>query len=95
MFVYVFVKGIEKGYLDLSYIKVFERVYEGIIYRFVEEDENGFLNFNGVCMVVGFGGNFYRDGLYEYYISELIKINDLKGVGVFLKVSVWIERFFK
>lgn len=95
MFAYALAKGIEKGYLDSSYVKALERAYEGIIYRFVEEDENGLLNLNGVCMVAGLGGNPYRDGSYEYYISEPIKTNDLKGVGAFLKASAWIERLFK
>jgi len=95
MFAYALAKGIEKGYLDSSYIKALERAYEGIIYRFVEEDENGLLNLNGVCMVAGLGGNPYRDGSYEYYISEPIKTNDLKGIGAFLKASAWVERLFE
>jgi unsaturated rhamnogalacturonyl hydrolase len=95
MFAYALAKGIEKGYLDSSYIKALERAYEGIIYRFIEEDENGLLNLNGVCMVAGLGGNPYRDGSYEYYISEPIKTNDLKGIGAFLKASAWVERLFE
>ena len=77
------------------YKRQLERAYEGIIYRFVEEDEEGLLNLNGVCMVAGLGGNPYRDGSFEYYISEPIKTNDLKGVGAFIKASAWIERLFK
>lgn len=44
--------------------------------------------FEKVCVVVGFGGNFYCDGSFEYYMSELICLNDVKGVGLFILVVV-------
>lgn len=94
MFVYALAKGIHNGYLSSKYLDALERAYEGIIYRFIEKDMNGHLSLNGVCMVAGLGGNPYRDGSYEYYISEPIKTDDLKGVGAFLKASAWVERLF-
>lgn len=36
---------------------------------------------NGVCSVAGLGGEPYRDGSYEYYLSEKVVANDPKGVG--------------
>jgi unsaturated rhamnogalacturonyl hydrolase len=38
---------------------------------------------NGICRVAGLGGDPYRDGSYEYYLSEKIVANDPKGVGPF------------
>ncbi|WP_162150354.1 glycoside hydrolase family 88/105 protein [Asticcacaulis sp. AC460] len=36
---------------------------------------------NGICRVAGLGGTPYRDGSYEYYLSEKVVANDPKGVG--------------
>ena len=35
----------------------------------------------GICGVAGLGNVPYRDGSYEYYISEPVIANDPKGVG--------------
>lgn len=39
---------------------------------------------NGICGVAGLGNRPYRDGSYDYYISEPITPNDPKGVGPLL-----------
>ena len=39
----------------------------------------------------GLGGNPYRDGSFEYYISEKVVTNDFKGVGSFILASIEIE----
>ncbi|MEM9964446.1 MAG: glycoside hydrolase family 88 protein, partial [Asticcacaulis sp.] len=36
---------------------------------------------NGICGVAGLGNRPYRDGSYDYYISEPVTPNDPKGVG--------------
>src|SRR4030095_16101989 len=41
----------------------------------------------GTVSVAGLGGNPYRDGSYEYYLSEKVVTNDPKGVGAFLMAS--------
>jgi len=38
--------------------------------------------------VAGLGGNPYRDGSFEYYISEPRRDNDPKGVGPFIFASL-------
>jgi unsaturated rhamnogalacturonyl hydrolase len=92
MFVYAMAKGIDKGYLAEEYISVLVKAYKGIIDNFIEVDEKGLVNLKGTCMVAGLGGTPYRDGSYEYYVSEPIKYNDLKGVGAFIKCSAAIEK---
>jgi unsaturated rhamnogalacturonyl hydrolase len=92
MFVYAIAKGVRKGYLGREVVAVARRGYEGVLKQFVEVDEQGLVNLNGICSVGGLGGEPYRDGSFEYYISEKIVTNDYKGVGPFIMASVEMER---
>ena len=44
------------------------------------------------CAVAGLGGNPYRSGDYEYYISEPVRDNDPKAVGPFINLCLERER---
>jgi unsaturated rhamnogalacturonyl hydrolase len=90
MFVYALAKGVRLGYLDKKYAAVARKGYEGIVKTFVAT-ENGALAFNGTVSVGGLGGNPYRDGSYQYYLSEPLRKNDLKGVGPFILASTEME----
>jgi unsaturated rhamnogalacturonyl hydrolase len=37
------------------------------------------------------GGNPYRDGSYEYYLSEKVIANDPKGIGALVLAAMEIE----
>lgn len=91
MFVYALAKGVRRGYLPASYLDVVRRGYRGILARFVKEDASGRLNLEGTVSVSGLGGNPYRDGSYEYYLSEKVVTNDPKGIGAFLMASAEME----
>ena len=91
MFVYALLKGVRKGYLNESYIVPAEKGYQGILKEFVEEEKDGTLSLNNTVSVGGLGGSPYRDGSYEYYLSEPIRKNDLKGVGPFIFASTEME----
>lgn len=52
------------------------------------------MNYIGIVVVGGLGGKFYCNGIYVYYFSELVVLNDFKGVGLFMMVSVEILRVF-
>jgi len=91
MFVYALAKGVRNGYLPASYMKVAERGYQGILKQFVKYDANGRLNLEGTVSVAGLGGNPYRDGSYEYYLSEKVVTNDPKGIGAFLLAATEME----
>lgn len=91
MFVYALAKAIRQGYLPASYFKVAQKGYDGITTRFLETDANGQLNLKGTVSVAGLGGNPYRDGSYQYYLSEKVVTNDPKGVGAFLMASNEME----
>jgi len=92
MFVYAIAKGVRNGYLDEEALAVARRGYEGILKQFVEVDEQGLVNLNGICSVGGLGGTPYRDGSFAYYVSEEVVSNEYKGVGAFILASVEMER---
>jgi unsaturated rhamnogalacturonyl hydrolase len=92
MFVYALAKGVRKGYLSASYMRVAENGYRGIVKEFLRTDANGQLNLEGTVQVGGLGGNPYRDGSYEYYLSEKVITNDPKGVGALLLAATEMER---
>ncbi|MEC8786145.1 MAG: glycosyl hydrolase family 88, partial [Pseudomonadota bacterium] len=45
-----------------------------------------------VCAVAGLGGNPYRDGSFDYYMSEPIRANDAKGVGPFILAAHYLNK---
>lgn len=91
MFVYFLAKGIKKGYIDEAYWPLAERGYQGLLNHLIKVDQSGLVNLTQICRVAGLGGNPYRDGSYEYYISEPMVENDLKGIGPFIMASLQIE----
>lgn len=91
MFVYTIAKGVRMGYLDPSFEKVAEKAYEGIKKEFLVTDENGALHLNGTVSVAGLGGKPYRDGSYEYYLSEKVVQDDPKGAGAFIMAANEME----
>jgi len=92
MFVYALAKGVRKGYLPASFKQIAQKGYQGIINKFIETDANGQVNLNGTVSVAGLGGTPYRDGSYQYYLSEKVVQNDAKGVGAFIMAAVEMER---
>ena len=90
MFVYTLAKAVRLGYLPSSFLPVAKKGYGGIIKKFISVD-NGQMNLQGTVSVSGLGGKPYRDGSYQYYISEKVVTNDPKGVGAFILASNEIE----
>ena len=89
-FVYAIAKGVRKGYLPVTKISIAKNGYDGIIKRFIKI-ENGQTNLYGTVKVSGLGGTPFRDGSFEYYMSEPVIVNDPKGIGAFLLASNEIE----
>jgi unsaturated rhamnogalacturonyl hydrolase len=92
MFVYAIAKGVRRGYLGAEYVAIAKKGYEGILAQFVTVDEQGLVNLDGICAVAGLGGKPYRDGSYEYYVSEKTIANEYKGVGTFVMASSEMEK---
>ena len=91
MFVCAIAKAVRLGFLPASYIEVSKKGYAGILKQFIETDANGQTNLKGTVTVSGLGGIPYRDGSYEYYMSEKVIVNDPKGVGAFLQAANEME----
>ena len=91
MFVYALARGVREEYLATSYIPIVEKAYQGILREFVKTDASGQLNLEGTVSVAGLGGNPYRDGSYEYYLSEKVVTNDPKGIGALLLAVTEME----
>lgn len=94
MFVYALAKSIRLGYLSRSYSENTERAHKGLIKEFTSTLPNGNIDLNRVVEVSGLGGKKkYRDGSFEYYMSEPVVSNDPKGVGPFILASSEMEIF--
>ncbi len=91
MFVYALAKGVRKGYLPDKFMQTAKKGYNGILKNLIKVDPDGQVNLTGTVTVGGLGGHPYRDGSYEYYISEPVKTNDPKGVGAFIMAANQME----
>lgn len=91
MFAYTLLKGARMGYIDHSFKNAGVKAFNGIIKEFISHNPDGTINVEKAVSVGGLGGNPYRDGTYEYYLSEPIRLNDLKGVGPFIFAAIEME----
>ena len=92
MFAYALLKGARLGYLNARFSDTGQKAYSGILREFVVQDTDGSWHLDKVCSVAGLGGTPYRDGSYEYYISEPVRRDDLKGAAPFILAGVELER---
>jgi unsaturated rhamnogalacturonyl hydrolase len=79
MISYGMMRGARLGVLSHEMQAEGLRSFHACVDRFLTERE-----LTGICGVAGLGNVPYRDGSYEYYISEPVIANDPKGVGAFL-----------
>src|SRR5262245_4514624 len=91
MFVYALAKGVRQNILPKTYLAVARKGYQGILEQFVKTDAQGQVNLEGTVGVAGLGGTPYRDGSYQYYVSEKVVTNDPKGIGALLMASTEME----
>lgn len=91
MFVYAIAKGVRLGYLPESYMSIARTGYGGMLKEFVETVSADKINLTKTVSVSGLGGKPYRDGSYEYYLSEKVITNDPKGVGSFMLAANEME----
>jgi unsaturated rhamnogalacturonyl hydrolase len=92
MFIYSFAKGANKGFLDKKFLSISKESFKSVFENLVTVDSQGFIYLNNICSGAGLGGNPYRDGSFEYYISEPRRVNDFKGYGPFILASIEIEK---
>ena len=94
MFVYSLAKAINLGYLPREkYETAVLKGYQGILDKLIRTDDKGAINLTQCCSVAGLGSyNKPRDGSFNYYISEPIVENDLKGVGPFILAGIELQK---
>jgi len=93
MFIYTWVKGAQNGYLNKDFEKKGKKAYEQYVKRFIVTGRDGTISVTDCCAVAGLGGErIYRDGSYEYYISEPVRDNDPKAVGPFIMTSLLLDK---
>ncbi|HRR17048.1 MAG TPA: glycoside hydrolase family 88 protein [Bacteroidales bacterium] len=92
MYIYVFARSARLGYIDGKFRKIAEDAFNDFLKEFVTVDEKGMVTVHNICGACGLGGNPYRDGSYEYYISEKRVDNDPKGVAPFILAAIELDR---
>jgi len=93
MFIYTWVKGAQKGYLPEAFAEKGATAYDQFVKRFIRENGDGTISVTDVCSVAGLGGEKnYRDGSFDYYISEPVRDDDPKAVGPFIMVSILLDK---
>lgn len=97
MFVYALAKGINRGYLSREkYLPIVRKGYEGLIRDLIKTNADGSISLTQCCEVAGLGytnsKGRARDGSFEYYVSEPVIDNDLKGVGPFILAGMEVEK---
>jgi unsaturated rhamnogalacturonyl hydrolase len=89
MLPYAFMKGVRIGALDAGrFAPIARRAYEGAVRRFLRRGPGEEYCLEGTCSVAGLGGSPYRDGSFEYYVKEPVRVDDFKGVGPFILASI-------
>lgn len=96
MLVYALAKSVRLGYLPASMLPAARKGYDGMLKNFISTDAGGLIHLEKTVLVGGLGGTAtadrpYRDGSYDYYLSEPLRQDDLKGVAPFIMASVEME----
>jgi unsaturated rhamnogalacturonyl hydrolase len=84
MIAYAILKGCRLGVLqNEKYLLKGLEILEGITTNKLIKDGDTY-KLSGICEVAGLGPGDKRDGSVEYYLSENVVNDDLKGVGAFM-----------
>ncbi len=89
-FTYAIAKACRKGYIPYNKIAVAQKGWEGIMRTCIKKSDDDFI-LTGTVKVSGLGGKPYRNGTFDYYMSEPVIDNDPKGLGVFLMAASEME----
>ncbi len=92
MFIYAFAKGANKGYIDKNYLKIASDAFDNMVKNMVITGKDGMPVLTNTCGACGLGGNPYRLGDYQYYVSEKRVDNDSKGVAPFILAAIELNK---
>lgn len=93
MFVLAIARGVREGYLPERFMKVAVKGWAGIKKEFIKVNAKGETDWEGTVSVSGLGGNPYRDGSFDYYMSEKLRTNDAKGIGPAIRAALEMEAY--
>ncbi|KIK67920.1 glycoside hydrolase family 105 protein [Collybiopsis luxurians FD-317 M1] len=91
MFVYALLKAVRLGHVqdhDGSIVAAAKKAYGYMVRNWVIPNNNGTMSWNNTVVV----GSLNLAGDYDYYISQPIDINDLKGLAAFVLASIEFEK---
>jgi unsaturated rhamnogalacturonyl hydrolase len=95
MFVYALAKGVNDGELSRDYVPAILKGYNGILTKLIKVDGER-ISLTQCCSVAGLGSaspnGRVRDGSFDYYVSEPIVENDMKGVGPFILAGIEVQK---
>mgnify|MGYP000518909911 FL=1 len=93
MLTYAMAKGASLKFLPEEYEAHAEKGFAGLLDQMISVNpETNVISLEQVCAVAGLGGNPYRDGSFDYYMSEPIRANDAKGVGPFILAAHYLNK---
>lgn len=93
MITYAVARAVNQDYLPASYKAIAEKGFAGMLDQLVSVDKDtNIISLNQVCAVAGLGGDPYRDGSFDYYMSEPVRANDPKAVGPFILAALELGR---
>lgn len=90
MIAYSMVKGYNLGLFDKNYLKPAKKMLKGMNKTYLRK-ENGKYGLGGICQVAGLD-NERRNGSKEYYYSEKICVNEVKGVAPYFMLLAELEK---
>lgn len=88
-------KGVRLGLLSDETGLEAQKSYESAIARFVGRMRDGRVFVAKCCQGAGLGGSVYRDGSFDYYISEPVTAFDLKATGAMIQAACEYEQMKK
>ncbi|MFN4312724.1 MAG: glycoside hydrolase family 88 protein [Chitinophagaceae bacterium] len=91
MLTYTLAKATRMNYIDDRFRQAAIKAYNAIQQKFLVVEE-GVLHLNGTVSVSGLGGKPYRDGSFNYYMSEPVVQDDPKGMGAFILCAAEMEK---
>ena len=89
---YAILKAARLGDVSAAMGLAAQESFRAIQRQFVGRMQNGAMFLGKCCAVGGLGGHPYRDGSFDYYISEPVVSWDPKGTGAYIQAACEMER---
>ncbi|KAJ7621235.1 Six-hairpin glycosidase [Roridomyces roridus] len=91
MYIYALLKSVRLGYVEDphgSIVAAAKKAYGYAVENWVIPNADGTMSWNNTVVV----GSLNTDGSFDYYVSQPVDLDDLKGVAAFLLASLEYEK---